>query len=107
MISATGFFLPQLFTANWVQHTPIKRDIVVKVGFFTERVPVFLLPFAALTAPLSPLLALALFYLLYAWHNFGAGTTAVAWQDMIAKVIPIDRRGLFMGLGTFGGQQRE
>ena len=103
MISATGFFLPQLFTANWVQRSPIKRDIVVKVGFFTERVPVFLFPIAALVAPFSPILALVLFYVFYAWHNFGAGVTAVAWQDMIAKVIPIDRRGFFMGLGTFGG----
>jgi len=103
MISATGFFLPQLFTANWVQRTSIKRDIVVKVGFFTERVPIFLLPFAALAAAVSPLLALSLFFLFYAWHNFGAGVTAVSWQDMVAKVIPIDRRGLFMGLGTFGG----
>lgn len=103
MISATGFFLPQLFTANWVQRSAIKRDLVVKVGFFTERTPVFLFPFAAMLASLSPVLALGLFYLVYAWHNFGAGVTAVAWQDMIAKVIPIDRRGLFMGLATFGG----
>ena len=29
MISATGCFLPPLFTANWVERTPIKRDIVV------------------------------------------------------------------------------
>ena len=103
MISATGFFLPQLFTANWVERTPIKRDIVVKVGFFTERVPVFFLPFAALVALYNPLLSLALFFLFYGWHNFGAGTTAVAWQDMIAKIFPTDRRGFFWGVGSFGG----
>lgn len=103
MISATGFYLPQLFTANWVQRSPIKRDIVVKVGFFTERSPVFLFPIAALTALYSPALSLGLFFVFFAWHNFGAGSTAVAWQDMVAKVFPTDRRGLFMGLGSFGG----
>lgn len=103
MIAATGFFLPQLFTANWVERTPVKRDIVVKVGFFTERLPVFFLPFAALVATFNPLLSLALFFILFGWHNFGAGATAVAWQDMVAKIFPIDRRGLFMGLGSFGG----
>jgi MFS family permease len=103
MIAATGFFLPQLFTANWVERTPVKRDIVVKVGFFTERLPVFFLPFAALVAAFNPLLSLALFFILFGWHNFGAGATAVAWQDMVAKIFPIDRRGLFMGLGSFGG----
>ncbi len=103
MISATGFYLPQLFTANWVQRSPIKRDIVVKVGFFTERTPVFLFPAAAITALYSPALALAFFFFLFAWHNFGAGSTAVAWQDMVAKVFPTDRRGFFMGLGSFGG----
>jgi MFS family permease len=103
MISATGFFLPQLFTANWVERTPVKRDIVVKVGFFTERLPVFFLPFAALAALYNPLLSLALFFLFYGWHNFGAGTTAVAWQDMVAKIFPTDRRGFFWGVGSFGG----
>jgi MFS family permease len=103
MISATGFYLPQLFTANWVQRSPIKRDIVVKVGFFSERTPVFLFPLAAITAVFSPVLALSLFFFFFAWHNFGAGSTAVAWQDMVAKVFPTDRRGFFMGLGSFGG----
>ena len=103
MISATGFFFPQLFTANWVERTPIKRDIVVKIGIFTERLPLFIMPLSAIIAPLYPILSLTMFYLLFAWHNFGAGATAVAWQDMVAKVIPMDRRGLFMGLGTFGG----
>jgi MFS family permease len=103
MISATGFFLPQLFTANWVERSPIKRDIVVKVGFFTERLPVFFLPFAALVALYNPLLSLALFFLFFGWHNFGAGTTAVAWQDMVAKIFPTDRRGFFWGVGSFGG----
>ena len=103
MISATGFFFPQLFTANAIERRPLKRDVVVKIGLFTERLPIWLFPFAALLALKSPLLSLILFLLLLAWHNFGAGSIAVAWQDMIAKVIPLERRGFFLGLTTFAG----
>lgn len=102
-ISATGYFLPQLFTANWVERMPRKRDVVVKLGFIAERVPLFLFPLAALLATRSSALALVLFFILFAWHSFGAGTLAVAWQDMIGKVIPLDRRGRFMGLTNFSG----
>ncbi len=103
MISATGFFFPQLFTANAIERRPIKRDVVVKIGLFTERLPIWLLPLSALLALKSPLLALILFLLLLAWHNFGAGMIAVAWQDMLAKVFPVERRGFFLGLTTFAG----
>jgi len=104
VINSAGFLLPQLFTTNWVQHLPIKKVLPVKVGFFSERIPVFLLPIAmAVLVPRAPKLALAVFLLLYAWHSLGAGLIAVAWQDMIAKVIPQRRRGFYMGLTNFGG----
>lgn len=104
VISTMGYFLPQLFTANWVQRLPVKKVLPVNVGLFTERLPLFLLPLAALIFANNPRLALILFFLLFAWHSFGAGIIAVAWNDMIAKIIPIERRGRFMGITGFGGQ---
>ncbi len=104
VISAGGFFLPQLFTANWVEQMPIKKYLPVRIGLFTERMPIVLLaPAAILLAVRSPGLTLAVFFLLYAWHVFGAGITAVGWQDMLAKVIPVKNRGRFMGLTNFSG----
>ncbi len=104
VISSGGFFLPQLFTANWVEQLPVKKYLPVRIGFFTERVPIVLLaPAAILFATRSPGLALTVFFLLYAWHVFGAGITAVGWQDMLAKVIPVKNRGRFMGLTNFSG----
>jgi MFS family permease len=44
-----------------------------------------------------------LFFLLYGWHVVGAGVVAVGWQDLLAKVIPQDRRGRFFGITNFGG----
>jgi MFS family permease len=103
MISATGWLLPQLFTANWVQRLPRKKVGVVRVGLFAERMPVLLLAPAALLATSSPTLALVVFFVLVAWHILGAGVVAVSWQDMLAKIIPLDRRGKFVGITNFGG----
>jgi MFS family permease len=49
------------------------------------------------------MLALTAFFLLYAWHTFGAGVIIVGWQDMIAKLIPVDKRGRFFGITNFVG----
>jgi MFS family permease len=102
-ITATGWLLPQLFTAGWVQRTPRKRDIAVRVGFFAERIPIFLLPLAAWMTVKNQELATILFLLLIAWHIVGAGVIAVAWQDMIAKIIPVSWRGRFFGIANFAG----
>lgn len=104
MLSGACFLLPQLFTSNWVERLPRKIVVPVKLGFFTERVPIFLMaPAALLLAKDYPSLALVVFFILFAWHTLGAGLIAVGWQEMLAKVIPLDRRGRFLGITNFGG----
>jgi MFS family permease len=103
-ISSMGWLVPQLFTANWVQRLPRKKVVPVNLGLFLERLPVMLLaPAALLLATRAPTLALVAFLLLAAWYAFGAGLLAVAWQDMIGKIIPTERRGLFFGVTNFAG----
>jgi MFS family permease len=104
VISTMGYLVPQLFTANWVQRLPIKKVLPVNVGLFTERLPLFLLPLTVLVFVHNARVALVSFFLLFAWHTIGAGVIAVAWNDMIAKIIPIARRGRFMGIQGFSGQ---
>jgi MFS family permease len=103
VIANSGWFLPQLFTANTVQRLPRKKPVVVNLGFFTERLPVWLLPLAALISVQAPTLALILFFAGYAGHAVGAGLVATAWQDLIARVFPVMRRGRFFGITTFVG----
>lgn len=102
-IASAGWLLPQLFTANWVQRLPVKKVVTVRIGFFTERVPVMLLVPGAWLAIRSPEVALIVFFILYAWFNIGAGAVAVAWQDMIAKIFPLATRGKFFGITNFSG----
>jgi len=103
-INTAGFFLPQLFTSNFVERAPRKKVFPVNLGFFTERLPVFFLaPSAYFLAINQPIWALVIFFLLYTWYCGGAGLIIVGWQDMIAKIFPVDKRGRFFGITNFIG----
>ena len=103
MIAQGSWFLPQLFTANAVERLARKKPVVINLGFFTERLPMWLIVGAAMTAAASPPLALTLFFIGYAWHGLGAGIIATAWQDMLARIFPVNRRGRFFGSVMFIG----
>jgi MFS family permease len=102
-IAQSAWFLPQVFTANVVERLPRKKPVVINLGFFLERLPIWILVLSALVAGTSPLLALLLFFTGYAWHGLGAGIIATAWQDLIARCFPVNRRGRFFGLANFLG----
>lgn len=103
-LTDAGWFLPQLFLAPYVERLPRKLPTVFVLGL-VERLPYFVLPFAALWLPtLSPSLAVAVFIGLMAWKAIGSGVVAVPWQELMAKVIPVSRRGRFFGLGHVFGQ---
>ena len=102
-VVSAGYLIPQLFTANWVQRQPLKKSIPIRIGLVHIRLPIFLLAATPLLAIRNPQLALILFFIFTSWQIFGAGTTLVSWQDMIAKIFPVERRGRFMGLTRFLG----
>ena len=99
-----GVLLPQVFMANAVERAPLKKFFPMTLGFFLERLPIFLLaPAVYFLATRQPILTLIIFFVLYTWHNVGAGVIIVGWQDMIAKVIPVEKRGRFFGISNFIG----
>ena len=103
-LSTAGVLLPQLFMANAVERAPRKKFFPVNLGFFLERLPILLLvPTTYFLATSQPVLALVSFFVLYTWFNFGAGVVVVGWQDMIAKIIPVENRGRFFGITNFVG----
>jgi len=103
VIAQGTWYLPQLFTANAVERLARKKPVVVNLGFFTERLPLLVLVLAALVADMAPFLALALFFVGLTWHGLGAGVVATAWQDLIARCFPVNRRGRFFGTTMFVG----
>src|SRR5512142_2652382 len=61
-LATAGFLLPQFFTSNWVERAPRKKWFPVNLGFFLERLPVFVMAgTCALFAKDRPALALLSF----------------------------------------------
>ncbi|MEE8568888.1 MAG: MFS transporter [Anaerolineales bacterium] len=103
VIAQGGWSLPQLFTANGVERLARKKPVVINLGFFLERLPVWVFVIAALIVNRTPVSALSLFLVSFAWFSLGAGMVATAWQDLIARCFPLERRGRFFGTTMFIG----
>jgi MFS family permease len=103
MIAQSAWYIPQLFTADRIEKLDRKKPVLINLGFFAERLPVYLWPLAARLALDYPILALVLFILGYAWHGLGAGVVGPAWQDLLARCFPVRKRGFVLGLTTFAG----
>lgn len=94
------FYLPQLFAANHAERLTRKLPYVMFIGGLMERVPyVFAGIVVYFFAKDSPTLALLAIYLVIALGAFGAGIATPAWFTMLGKVLPVNRRGIFFGVG--------
>lgn len=95
-----GIYLPQLFTANFTERLQYKKPFVMLVGSIGERLPYLLMGVAVwfFAAP-APTVALILVLGCLTLTGFAAGAATPAWYDLIAKVIPVQRRGVWSGLG--------
>ena len=103
VFAQASWFLPQLFTANLVERLARKKPVVVNLGLFAERLPVWGLVLATLIAVSNPTLSLVIFFVCFAWHGLGAGSLGTAWRDLIARMFPVERRGRFVGVTNFIG----
>ena len=102
-IHVMGWQLPQIFTAHRVAQQKRYKPMVM---FFTvhERLPFLGLAIVSWFIPnIGPKVALILTFTLLVWQGFGGGFTANAWQNMIGKIIPRERWGVFFGLQSAAG----
>jgi MFS family permease len=97
---SVSFLLPQILTANHTGTLRRQKPFVLPLAFWGERLPYLLIGLIVwrLAVP-APVLALVAFFLLWATTAASNGTITPAWYSMIAKVIPVQRRGLWSGLG--------
>jgi MFS family permease len=96
-IHATGWLLPQLFTAS---HTSRLRRYKRTVLLMTvhERVPFLGLAIVAVFLPtIGTQAGLVMTFLCLIWQGLGGGFTANSWTSMISKIIPSESRGTFFG----------
>jgi MFS family permease len=99
-----GFLLPQMLVGGRLQAMPYKlplyrRAAIARMSAFGA---LLLAIFAAGSLPSNT--SLMLIIICYSIFNFGGGTSTLAFQDVVAKVIPPRRRGSFFGTRQlFGG----
>ena len=96
-IHMVGWQFPQLLTANRVSRQKRYKPMVL-LATIHERLPFLGLALIAWFLPtLGAKIALPLTFVMLIWQGLGGGFTATAWQSMIGKIIPSDRRGTFYG----------
>ena len=99
-IASMGFYLPQLLTASFAEELRYKKPFVIFVGGLGERLPYAFIGLAVWAwAVDAPTATLVIILLGIGIATSSAGIATPAWYDMIAKVIPVQRRGLWSGLG--------
>ena len=101
----TGFYLlPQIFVANYFERLALKKPFLMLVSALGERLPYLLIGVALfLFGAAHPGLTYVAVIVLLGISALSNGVCTPAWLDMIAKVIPVERRGLFFGLGRSAG----
>jgi len=95
-----SFFWPQLIMARHAQRLPRKKPLIGKISLF-ERFPYLLVAALALLwadAPRPLAYGVLGFSLLVA--SSAGGLASPAWRGMLAKVIPVTRRGRMFGLSS-------
>lgn len=96
-IRAVGWQLPQLFNANQVARLRQYKPLVLLMTIH-ERIPYLGLALTAWMLPtLGAQITLPIVFILLIWTGIGSGFTANPWQNMIAKIIPAENRGTFLG----------
>jgi len=99
-----GWFLPQMFIASRVTNSPKILPLSVRLGVL-ERLPYLLFAVLALAIPhIGKSTALILLILLMSWRGIAGGMSALPWQEVMARVIPLSHRARFFGFSRVFGQ---
>lgn len=98
VLHTAGWQLPQLFIANYVSRQKFYKPLVLRFTLH-ERLPFLMMAVIAWISPrISPDLVLLGTFVALAWQGFGGGFTANPWQSMVARIIPSNQKGTFLGL---------
>lgn len=101
-IHLVGWQLPQVLTSNYVAGLRRYKPMVIFMTLH-ERWPFFGLGVVALLLPvIGTQAALILSFVMLVIQSLGGGFTATAWQALIGKVMPENRRGTFYGVQSSG-----
>jgi len=99
LIIAACFMMPQqLWAAKLCEGRLHLKKLLIVVAVL-ERLPWFFMGMmAALVAGARPLVALGLFFVIMFSYHFILGIVSPIWQEVVAKVTPLQKRGILFGV---------
>src|SRR5262245_48100793 len=92
-----GFLLPQLLVGGRLQAMPYKLPLYRRAAVVRLIIWVLLTIVVFVATALPAQLSLWLIIVGYMNFNIGGGTSTLAFQDVVAKVVPARQRGSFFG----------
>jgi len=96
-----GWFLPQLAISSYLQRRQRKLPFYARMS--AVRVVIWGLLTLGIFLINDATLLLAVFFTLLTAYSLSAGLGGLCFVDVVAKIIPADRRGAFFGLRRFFG----
>lgn len=102
-IQSVGYFLPQLLSAQHSEQLWRQKPFIQKVSVM-ERLPYLFVALNCLLWPSAPpAISFAILAMSLALATLTGGFIGPAWNHMLSKVIPLERRGFFFGLSSATG----
>jgi len=98
-----GWLLPQLVCAHYLQDRPHKMSLYRWTALIRCSAWLVCVPATWWLAAPAPRLALLLFLAGYALFTLGGGAGSIAFIDIVAKTVPVNRLGSFFGARAIGG----
>jgi MFS family permease len=92
-----GFLLPQLLVGGRLQAMPYKLPLYRRAAIVRLSIWVLLTIVVFVATVIPAELSLWLIIVGYMIFNIGGGTSTLAFQDVVAKIVPAQRRGNFFG----------
>lgn len=98
-----GWFIPQFLISHRLQQLPLKKPVYASAAAVRIVCWFFIVVATYLLGATSEALLLAVFFLLMTVYSLAAGVAGNPFMAIVAKVIPIPRRGSFFGWREFTG----
>jgi MFS family permease len=98
-----GWFFPQFLVSHRLQQQPLKTPVYKRAAIIRIICWFFIVVATYAFGATQPTLLLVIFFILMTIYSFTAGYAGNAFMTVVAKVIPITRRGSFFGWREFAG----
>ncbi|MEW5720052.1 MAG: MFS transporter, partial [Chloroflexota bacterium] len=95
-IANGGWYLPQFLISHRIQQLP-RKQVIYRSAAVVRAICWISLIAATFLSAHNPVLLLTIFFALYTINNLAAGCAGTPFMDIVAKTIPVERRGSYFG----------